>query len=74
MPTYPAWWHVRDYLRAYAWNFGLYDRVTFNTAVTWVKPDGAGWTVTLTTGEFRYYTGVLAATGALVARYRRVNP
>jgi cation diffusion facilitator CzcD-associated flavoprotein CzcO/amino acid transporter len=63
LPTYPAWWQVRDYLRAYAWDFGLYERIAFNTAVTWAKPDGAGWSVTLTTGEFRYYSGVLAASG-----------
>ncbi len=63
VPDYPAWWQVRDYLRAYARHFDLYPRVTFDTAVTWVKPDGPGWTVTLTTGEFRYYSGVIAAAG-----------
>ncbi len=63
LPDYPAWWQVRDYLRAFARDFDLHDRITFNTAVTWLKPDGAGWSVTLTTGEFRYYSGVLAAPG-----------
>ena len=35
----------------------------FNTAVTWVQPDGVGWTATTTTGDFRYYSGVIAAPG-----------
>jgi hypothetical protein len=63
LPAYPAWWHMRDYLRHFAYDFGLYDRIRFNTAVTWLKPDGAGWSVTLTSGEFRYYAGVLVGSG-----------
>jgi cation diffusion facilitator CzcD-associated flavoprotein CzcO/amino acid transporter len=62
-PDYPAWWQVRDYLRHYAAVHGLYDLVTLNTAVTWVQPDGVGWTATMTTGDFRYYSGVIAAPG-----------
>jgi amino acid transporter len=63
-PDFPSWQQVRDYLRGYAQAFSLYDQVRFNTAVTWAKPDGVGWSVTLTTGEFRYYSGIIAAAGS----------
>jgi cation diffusion facilitator CzcD-associated flavoprotein CzcO/amino acid transporter len=62
-PDYPQWWQVRDYLRAFAEHHQLYPRIQFRTAVTWAKPEGVGWTVTLTNGEFRYYSGVIAAPG-----------
>jgi amino acid transporter len=62
-PDYPQWWQVRDYLRRYAEFYGLYDRIRFRTAVTWAKPEGLGWSVTLTNGEFRYYSGIIAAPG-----------
>ena len=62
-PDYPAWWQVRDYLRRYADFYGLYDQIAFNTQVTWAKPEGLGWSVTLTNGEFRYYSGIIAAPG-----------
>jgi hypothetical protein len=54
---------VRDYLRAYASYFGLYDLVSLNTTVTWVKPDGIGWAVTLSTGGVHYYSGIIVAAG-----------
>lgn len=62
-PDYPEWPLVRDYVKAYANAHDLVKRVTFNTAVTWAKPDGAGWSVTLTSGGFRYYSGIIAAPG-----------
>jgi amino acid transporter len=62
-PDYPAWWQVRDYLRRYAEFYGLYERIAFNTVVTWAKPEGLGWSATLTNGEFRYYSGIIAAPG-----------
>jgi amino acid transporter len=62
-PDYPAWWQMRDYLRRYADFYGLYERIAFNTQVTWAKPEGLGWSVTLTNGEFRYYSGIIAAPG-----------
>ena len=62
-PDYPQWWQVRDYLRRYAEFYGLYDRISFRTAVTWAKPEGVGWSVTLTNGEFQYYSGIIAAPG-----------
>jgi len=63
LPDYPQWWQVRDYLRSYADYHGLYQQITFQTTVTWVKPEPPGWSVTLTTGEFKYYAGVIAAPG-----------
>jgi hypothetical protein len=62
-PDYPRWWQVRDYLRGYASSFGLYDLVALNTSVTWVKPDGIGWSVTLSTGGVHYYSGIIVASG-----------
>ena len=62
-PDYPRWWEVRDYLRAFAARHGLYDLVQLNTRVTWIKPDGVGWSVTLTSGGVRYYSGIILATG-----------
>ncbi len=32
-PDYPSWQQIRDYIRGFAREFGLYDRVTFNTDV-----------------------------------------
>jgi amino acid transporter len=62
-PDYPTWTQVRDYLYGFAAAYDLRDRITYNTAVTWVKPDGVGWSVTLTNGGFRYYSGIIAAPG-----------
>jgi cation diffusion facilitator CzcD-associated flavoprotein CzcO/amino acid transporter len=62
-PAYPQWWQIRDYLRGFARDFGLYERITFNTAVTWLAPEGIGWGATLTSGERRYYAGVIIAAG-----------
>jgi amino acid transporter len=62
-PDYPTWWQVRDYLRRYSDFYGLSSEIAFNTTVTWVKPEPVGWSVTLTNGEFRYYSGVIAAPG-----------
>jgi amino acid transporter len=62
-PDYPRWWQVRDYLREFAARFGLYDLVQLNTRITWVKPDGVGWSVTLSSGGVRYYSGMILAPG-----------
>jgi len=63
-PDYPQWWQVRDYLRQYAEFHGLYHRIAFRLAATWAKPEGAGWSVTLTNGRFQYYSGIIAASGS----------
>jgi cation diffusion facilitator CzcD-associated flavoprotein CzcO/amino acid transporter len=62
-PDYPQWWQVRDYLRSYAEYHGLYQHITFRTSVTWVKPESLGWSVTLNSGTFKYYSGIIAAPG-----------
>jgi amino acid transporter len=62
-PDYPRWWQMRDYLREFAARYGLYDLVQLNTRVTWIKPDGVGWSVTLTSGGVRYYSGIILAAG-----------
>ena len=62
-PDYPTWWQVRDYLRATPRPTACTTGSPSTPAVTWVKPEGVGWSVTLTTGEFRYYSGVIAAPG-----------
>jgi amino acid transporter len=64
-PDYPSWRQIRDYIRAFARDFGLYDHVTLGVAVTHAQPldTGARWRVTLSTGEIREYDGLLAAPG-----------
>ncbi|KAA9395490.1 NAD(P)/FAD-dependent oxidoreductase [Kocuria coralli] len=71
-PHFPRRTQVVDYLQSYAREKGLYDLITFNTAVDSVEPvpsDGppgsAGWVVTLGTGESVEYDGVLVANGHL---------
>jgi cation diffusion facilitator CzcD-associated flavoprotein CzcO len=64
MPHYVSAVQAQDYLRAYAAEFGLYDRITFNTRVTAVERAEDGWRVTLE-GEDkpRIYGGVVVANG-----------
>ncbi|KAF5290999.1 hypothetical protein FQR65_LT20532 [Abscondita terminalis] len=71
-PHFPSRKQVVAYLEAYAREHGLYDLITFGTAVESVTPVGtdgpvgsAGWTVTLSTGERIEYDGVLVANGHL---------
>jgi cation diffusion facilitator CzcD-associated flavoprotein CzcO len=63
-PVYASAEQVQDYLRAYAEEFGLYDRITFNTRVENVERTGECWLVTVQ-GESkpRRYDGVIMATG-----------
>ena len=63
---YPAYPHHRqawEYLRSYARHFGLYPRITFNTSVERVEPEGDRWQVQLSTGESRRFDGVVIANG-----------
>ena len=71
-PHFPSRQQVVDYLQSYAREKGLYDIITFNTAVESLVPVGAdgpvgsgGWRVTLSTGESLDYDGVLVANGHL---------
>ena len=63
-PVYASAEQVQDYLRAYAEEFGLYDRITFNTRVENVERRDECWLVTVQ-GESkpRRYDGVIMATG-----------
>ena len=63
-PDYPSWEQVRDYIRAFARHFGLYEHVTLGVAVT--RADllaDARWRVTLSDGQVREYDGIIAAPG-----------
>ncbi len=64
MPTYVSAAQAHQYLRAYAKEFGLTDRITFNTEVTKIERGDKGWLVTLDGGaESRPYDGVVVANG-----------
>jgi cation diffusion facilitator CzcD-associated flavoprotein CzcO len=63
-PDYPSWRQIRDYIRAFAREYGLYDHVHLGIAVTHAEPvPGDRWAVTLSTGETHEYDGLLAAPG-----------
>lgn len=62
-PDYPSNRLILDYTRSFARAYGLYDAITFGTAVESVVPDGGGWSVRLSTGERRTYRAVVCATG-----------
>jgi cation diffusion facilitator CzcD-associated flavoprotein CzcO len=63
-PDYPSWRQIRDYIRAFAREYGLYDHVNLGIAVTHAEPlPGDHWLVTLSTGETHEYDGFLAAPG-----------
>ena len=63
-PVYASAAQARDYLRAYAEEFGLYDHITFNTSVDKIERTGKGWLVTLQgQSEPRPYDGVVMASG-----------
>ncbi|UDY24778.1 amino acid permease [Nocardioides sp. Kera G14] len=63
-PDYPTWKQIRDYIRKFGRDWGLYDRVTFNTEVVHAEElPGDRWRVTLSTGEVREYDGLIAAPG-----------
>jgi len=63
-PHYVSRAQAEDYLRAYAREFGLYDRVSFNTKVVSAERGDDGWHVTLE-GETRprRYDGLIVANG-----------
>ncbi|MGX1806175.1 flavin-containing monooxygenase [Nocardia sp. NPDC055321] len=66
-PDFPSAAQMRDYLRAFAAEFGLERRIEFGTVVTDVAPlDDSGltgWRVTFADGTAREYTGVVIANG-----------
>lgn len=66
-PDFPSAAQMRDYLCAYAVNFGLDRRIEFDTAVVAVDPvDGSGperWRIEFSDGTVREYAGVVVANG-----------
>lgn len=63
-PDYPSWRQIRDYIRSFARDFGLYDHVTLGVAVVGAEPlPGDRWRVQLSTGDVREYDGLIAAPG-----------
>jgi hypothetical protein len=66
-PDYPSYRQIHDYLRSFADEYGLRDRMTFSTEVTAAVPVHGGWRVTLRrqdgSTEERTYAALAAASG-----------
>lgn len=64
LPDYPTWRQIRDYIRGFGRQFGLYDHVQFNTTVTNAEllADDR-WNVTLSDGRSKTYDGLICAPG-----------
>ena len=63
-PDYPSWEQIRDYIRSFAHEFGLYDHVQLGVAVVSAEPTADDqWIVTLSNGQTNMYDGVIAAPG-----------
>lgn len=67
-PMYPRWYHLLEYVKSFADEYGLTGRCTFGTSVTHAEPVRTGlgtyWEVHLSNGETRHYRGVVAAIGS----------
>jgi cation diffusion facilitator CzcD-associated flavoprotein CzcO len=64
MPYYVSAAQAEDYLRAYAAEYGIYDRITFNTRVKRAERTDAGWRITIEgETEPRIYDGLVVANG-----------
>lgn len=62
-PDYPGHELILTYFEQYAAHFGVTPRISFNTAVTSVKPEGNGYRVQTDTGLDRFYDGVIVCNG-----------
>ncbi len=62
-PEFPNHRLVLEYLRGYADEFGLTERIQFHTDVERVEPAERGWCVSLAGGEHRLYRGIVIANG-----------
>lgn len=63
-PDYPTWKQIRDYIRNFAKEFGLSEKVQLNVSVDSAKSiPGDRWEVKLSTGETRIFDGLIVATG-----------
>ena len=62
-PDYPSHRQVLAYVRSFTDAYGLRQHIRFGTGVTSAVPEGAGWKVTLSTGEVRPYASLVCASG-----------
>ena len=62
-PTYPSHREALAYMRDYAQNFGILDRIQFNTAVERVERTDEGWLVRIAGARPRLYRALVIATG-----------
>ena len=64
LPDYPTWKQIRDYIRGFGRQFGLYDHVQFNTTVlkAQLRADQR-WDVSLSDGREMTYDGLICAPG-----------
>jgi hypothetical protein len=63
-PDFPSGEQMKAYYRAFAEDYGLFDRIEFNTKVVMVRPRRDDlWEVELESGELRVYKGVIVCSG-----------
>jgi amino acid transporter len=62
-PDYPSGRQILAYIRAFATAYGLREHITFNSEVKSATQEKGQWRVELSTGEIRYYDGVIACPG-----------
>lgn len=62
-PTYPSHREALAYLRDYAQNFGILDRIEFNTSVERLDRTDEGWLVHIAGARPRLYRALVIATG-----------
>lgn len=63
-PDFPSGEQMKAYYRAFAEDYGLFDRIELNTKVVMVRPRRDElWEVELDSGELRVYKGVVVCSG-----------
>ncbi len=62
-PAYPSHKQAHAYLRDFAEHHDLYSRVTLNTSVSKVEPDGENWQIETSDGQQRICGGLVIANG-----------
>jgi cation diffusion facilitator CzcD-associated flavoprotein CzcO len=73
-PAYPGHAQVLQYLRDFARHFDLTSLIRFNTAVTTLTRNGAGWRAAFSDGSMKDYAGVVIANGHLTDPLRPEIP
>jgi cation diffusion facilitator CzcD-associated flavoprotein CzcO len=64
MPYYVSAAQAQEYLRAYAAEYGIYDRISFNKRVTSAERGADGWRITIEGEDApRTYAGLVVANG-----------